>query len=163
MENNIVINQEQAEAIDNLPKEQVEKVVDPVTTEKEMVAEEKKRQEERDPAEVASMLLTIYTPRFKMMVSKLSNRQLRRLINSLVEYPLKEYEHKDKMEHECFLIGCGLLDAKFSLIQYTYNENAEKIRADAEAARAAADEAMKTMTVEFNAPVEEDEKEVTNG
>lgn len=160
MENKTEISMEDVEKLDSLPPEaKEEKAVDPAQVEKDLVEEEQKRLNaaaERDPAEVATMLLGVYTPRFKGLVSKLSNRQLKRLVSSLVEYPLEEYQHNDKIEKEAFYIGCGLLDAKFALIQHTYNENREKIMADA---KAAADSA----TMEFSREVPNEQTATKEG
>lgn len=160
----VEVTTEDAEKIETLglPPEQV---VDPVELEKQLLEEERKRmQADPDPLEIASMMLTLYTPRFCAQIDQLSNRQLRRVIKSLVEFPIgRTYKHTDKIEAECFGIGKNLMDAKYVLIAHTYNENREKIMAEAE--RAAAE-----MKTEFGSPEQDAElikqtvaKEESNG
>lgn len=135
----IRVSMEDAEKLDALPVEaKADPVVDPVEVERQMVEEERKRLEaEPDPVEIASMMLTLYTPRFCAQVDTLSNRQLRRLIKSLVEFPVgREYKHTNAVERECFGIGKNLMDAKYVLIANTYNENREQIMAEARKAAA---------------------------
>jgi len=114
---------------EEVKQEQTEqKPIDPVALEKAMVEAELKKQEEIDPVEMASMMLTLYTPRFCALVDKLSVRQLRRVTKSIVEYPVgKTYKHVDPLEAEVFAIGKNLLDAKYVLVANTYNENRELI------------------------------------
>lgn len=124
--------------LDELPPEmRAEKVVDGEQLEKDMLAKEAQKAEQMDPLEIASMMLTIYTPRFISIVDKLSNRQLKRLMKSLVEFPVgKTYVHNDPLEKEGFALGKNLMDAKYVLIANTYNVNRERIFE--EAAKAAA-------------------------
>lgn len=113
------------------------KKLDPVAVEKAMLEAEAKKAEQVDPEEIASMMLTLYTPRFCALVDKLSNRQLRRLVKSLIEYPIgKQYNHNDSTEAEAFAIGNRLADAKYVLMVNTYNENREHIMEAAEKAAA---------------------------
>lgn len=135
----IEVSMEDVEKLDSLPEEaKAEKVVDAVEVEKQLLEEERKRLEaEPDPVEIASMMLTLYTPRFNAQVDRLSNRQLRRLIKSLVEFPVgKTYKHTDSLERECFGIGKNLMDAKYVLIANTYNEHRDTIMAEARKAAA---------------------------
>lgn len=132
--------------------------LDPVHVEKIMVERELKRQQQQDPVEIASMMLTIYTPRFTALVDKLSARALRRVTKSIVAYPVgKEYKHNDPLEREAFQLGCALADAKQVLVINTYSDNAERIIQ--EAATAAANTTIET---EFGV-VPEDMKEEANG
>lgn len=102
--------------------------IDAAALEKAMVEAELKKQQEIDPVEMASMMLTIYTPRFCELIDKLSARQLRRVTKSIVEFPVgKTYKHTDPKEAEAFAIGKNLLDAKYVLVANTYNENRELI------------------------------------
>ena len=131
--------------------------LDPADVEKRMIEREQRRSEDVDPVEIASMMLTVYTPRFCNLVDKLSSRQLRRVTKSIVEYPVgKTYKHTDKLEQECFAIGKNLLDAKYVLVANTYNENREKILE--QAAQAAAN--ITTETV-FGEEGKEDGQETT--
>lgn len=108
--------------------------IDPVALEQAMVAQEQKRTQEADPQEVASMMLSLYIPRFNALVDKLSSRQLRRLTKSLMEYPVgKTYTHTDPLEKEAAAIGNGLMDAKLLLITHTYHENRDRIMKEVEA------------------------------
>lgn len=135
--------------------------MDPVALEKQLVAEEQARlNADPDQEELACMMLKIYTPRFNNLIDQLSNRQLRRVIKSLVEFPLgKDYNHKDKTEAEAFMVGQGLLDAKMVLVIKTYNDHKDEIL------EGAAREAAKNVTLEFGdkAEVTNEEKEITNG
>lgn len=110
-------------------------IVEPPTPEQveaAMLREEQVKAEQADPSEIASMMLTLYTPRFCSLVDQLSNRQLKRLTKSLVEYPLgKTYAHNDKVEAEAFHLGKNLLDAKMVLIYDTYSSRQEEIIAKA--------------------------------
>jgi hypothetical protein len=151
--NKIEVSMDDVEKLDTLPEEaKIEKAVDAAEVEKQLIEEERKRLEaEPDPVEIASMMLTLYTPRFSASVDRLSNRQLRRLIKSLVEFPVgKTYRHTDALERECFGIGKNLMDAKYVLIANTYNEHRDEIMAEARKAAA------ETQT-EFN-----NEQQVTN-
>lgn len=129
--------------------------LDPVEVEKTMIEREQARSEEIEPVELASMMLTLYTPRFCAIVDKLSSRQLKRVTKSIVEFPVgKTYKHADPLEAEAFAIGKNLLDAKYVLVANTYNENREKILE--QAAQAAANV---TTEVIYG----EEEKEEQNG
>ena len=102
--------------------------VDPVELEKKMVEAERKRQEEIDPLEMASMFLTMYTPRFCGLVDKLSNRQLRRLVKGLAQYPTgKTYDPTDDTENEAKMIGERLIDSNMVLVLDTYTKNSSNI------------------------------------
>lgn len=131
--------------------------LDPVEVEKTMIAREQAKSEEIEPVELASMMLTLYTPRFNAIVDKLSSRQLRRVTKSIVEFPVgKTYKHTDALEAEAFAIGKNLLDAKYVLVANTYNENRELILK--QAAEAAAN-----TTTEVLYGEEAVEKEKENG
>lgn len=140
----VEVTQEDAEKLETIPTVDLIKAasevkqIDPVELEAAMVEKERKRLEaEPDPVEIASMMLTLYTPRFCAIVDRLSNRQLRRVTKSIVEFPIgKTYKHNDPLEAECFAIAKNLMDAKYVLIADTYNQNREKIFE--EAAKAAA-------------------------
>jgi hypothetical protein len=134
--------------------------VDPVLLEQTLLKAEDKPSGEIDPVEMASMILTLYTPRFHQLVDGLSGRQLKRVLKSIVEYPVgQDYKHPSKEEKEVFALGTNLMDAKQVLVINTYNENREQIMAQAADARKLADEATKNMVIEHN----NEEKEVING
>jgi len=156
----VEVTMEQAEAAEALPKTDEAPVHDATAIEAQMLAEEQARlNKEPDQEEIACMMLKLYTPRFNSLVDELSNRQLRRLIKSLIEFPLgKDYKHVDKTESEAFAVGQGLLDAKMILVIKTYNDNKDQIIAMAA-------EAAKNTTIEYGDKAEnnEEQKEVTNG
>ena len=118
---NLEVTVEQAEAAEALDKSTLEPVHDSAAIEQQMVKEEQDRlNKEPDQEELACMMLKLYTPRFNALIDQLSNRQLRRVIKSLVEFPLgRDYQHNDPKEKECFAIGQGLQDAKMVLILKT--------------------------------------------
>lgn len=102
--------------------------------EAELLAKEQERLVEGDPVELAAQMFTIYFPKFVYLVNKLSSRSLKRLIRSLVEYPLGQTDPKQTTpeEAEAFVIGRGLMDSKMVMIYNTYAENAAKIEAESE-------------------------------
>lgn len=102
--------------------------IDPAEVEKRMVEAELKRQQEGDPVEIASMLLTLYTPRFCALADKLSNRQLRRVVKALVQHPTgKTYNPTDDTEAEAMAIGRNLIDSNIVLVLDTYTKNSQDI------------------------------------
>lgn len=132
--------------------------LDPAEVERIMLEREQKKSEEIEPSELASMMLTLYTPRFCYLVDKLSSRQLRRVTKSIVEYPIGNvYKHTDELEKECFAIGKNLLDAKYVLVADTYNNNREKILQ--QAAEAASNASIETVYGEKAQELNEEGKE----
>jgi hypothetical protein len=126
-----------ANPLQGLPAEEVEAA---------MLEAERVKAAQADPVEIASMMLTLYTPRFCGIIDTLSNRQLRRVIKSLIEFPVgRDYEHRDKAEREAFAIGNRLMDAKYVLVANSYNEHREELMK-------AVDEAAKNAV--FERPVE---------
>lgn len=102
------------------------------SVETELLEREAQKQKEVDPVEIAARMLTVYTPRFNLLVDKLSVRQLKRVTKSIVEFPVgKTYKHTDPIEQEVFAIGKALLDAKYVMIAQTYSDNRERILAEA--------------------------------
>jgi len=85
-----------------------------------------KRAEENQtpPQEVAAAMFNLYLPRFQMMVDKLSNKSLRRVLKALIEYPLVEEDFKfsGELEKETFLIAENLILAKVMMINHTLME-----------------------------------------
>ena len=139
----------------SIPTEELIPHLDPIQVEKTMVERELNKQQEVDPVEIASMMLTLYTPRFNALVDKLSVRQLRRVTKSIVEFPIgKTYRHTDEIEKEVFALGKSLMDAKYVLVANTYSENKERIWK--EAAEAAANSTIET---QFGDQVTEEGKE----
>ena len=86
-----------------------------------------KRAEENQtpPQEVAAAMFNLYLPRFQMMVDKLSNKSLRRVLKALIEYPLVEEDFKfsGELEKETFLIAENLILAKVMMINHTLMEH----------------------------------------
>jgi len=76
------------------------------------------------PQEVAAAMFNLYLPRFQMMVDKLSNKSLRRVLKALIEYPLVEEDFKfsGELEKETFLIAENLILAKVMMINHTLME-----------------------------------------
>lgn len=155
----IVVTQEQAEALDNLDKSTVEKVHDPAEVEKQMVAEEKARLDAflQNEEEMSLMVIKLLTPKFRDAVNKLGARSAKRVLKSLVEYPLHDYTHKEGDEQAAFTLGKSLSDAKMVLMYHTYNENKDQI------VEMALQDAAKNATLEFGEQNNEDERNVTNG
>lgn len=123
-----------------------EAVVTDVNTENKTVTAQQKIETlaDKDPVELASMMIQVYTPRFRSQVDRLSNNQLRRVLKSIVEHPIgKDYTHNNPVEKEVFALGSRLQDAKYVLIADTYANNRERILSEAAKAAAAAGEEQK--------------------
>lgn len=77
------------------------------------------------PEEVASAMFNLYLPRFQMMVDKLSNKSLKRVLRALIEYPLVEEDTKfsSDIEKETFLVAENLILAKIMMINHTLMEH----------------------------------------
>ena len=73
------------------------------------------------PEEVAASMFNLYLPRFQMMVDKLSNKSLKRVLKALIEYPLVEEDTKfsSDLEKETFLVAENLILAKIMMINHT--------------------------------------------
>jgi len=69
----------------------------------------------------ASTMYTLYLPRFRLQVDKLSNKALRRVLKALVEYPLveEEYNFSTQIEKDTFFIAEQLILSKLMMIQET--------------------------------------------
>jgi hypothetical protein len=87
-----------------------------------------------DPAEMASTMLYLYTPKFNAAVDKLSSNALRRVLKKLVSYPLNEKDYKatSQGELDVFAVGDRLLEAKFLLIMDNYNKLVQQHLSDTE-------------------------------
>jgi len=117
--------------------------VDAEQLEQELVKQAEERAQHVDPVENAAMAFSFYTPRFKLLSSQLSKRELKRVLWSIVEGPLamREYKHKTDIEKEVVAIGKVLFDAKMVMIFDVYSKNAEKIREEAEKQKSLSNEA----------------------
>lgn len=83
-----------------------------------------------DPEETAARSLTYYTPAFEKLVDSLSRNELRRVLKSMITYPVSNKEYKlkpDSNEAKAFAVGNHLLEAKWVLIWNVYNQNQEQI------------------------------------
>lgn len=90
--------------------------------EQEMITQEQFNQ--TPPEEVAATMFNLYLPRFQMLVGKLSNKSLRRVLKALVEYPLVEEEYKlSEQEKDVFLVAENLILAKVMMINHTLMEH----------------------------------------
>jgi len=93
-----------------------------IKLEQEMIAQEQLNQ--TPPEEVAATMFNLYLPRFQMLVDKLSNKSLRRVLKALVEYPLVEEEYKlSEQEKDTFLVAENLILAKVMMINHTLMEH----------------------------------------
>lgn len=157
MSNSIEVSVEDLANLDALPVG-IEQVVDPAALEAQLVQEEQERlNKPANDEEIACMMLKLYTPKFNQLVDKLSNRELKRVIKALVEFPLgKSYKHIGKEEKEAFAIGQGLMDAKMLLMVKTYYENKDQIIEMAA-------EAAKSATFEFGEQATEQKEVIENG
>ena len=77
-----------------------------------------------DPVEAAARVFTIYLPQYKQLVRNMSNRQMRRLLQALIEVPLqkRDYRHPTAEEKAAFVIGDRLLQAKWTMVTHTLIE-----------------------------------------
>jgi hypothetical protein len=90
-----------------------------VQLEQDMIKQEQLNQ--TPPEEVAASMFNLYLPRFQLMVDKLSNKSLRRVLKALIEYPLVEEDFKfsNELEKEAFLVAENLILAKVMMINHT--------------------------------------------
>jgi hypothetical protein len=89
-----------------------------VQLEQEMIKQQ--QSEQTPPEEVAAAMFNLYLPRFQMMVDKLSNKSLRRVLKALIEYPLVEEDTKlSELEKDTFLVAENLILAKVMMINHT--------------------------------------------
>ena len=98
---------------------------------KKIEAEMLKAAENRavDPAESAAMVFHMYKPEVYKRLGQLSTKQMRRLLQKLIEYPLNTGEMKgfSKIENEFFLLADAMLQSKFIMMQQAYMEGAEEL------------------------------------
>jgi len=97
---------------------QVQQVVDETAASNAEVLANK-MQEQIKPDQAASMVFQYYWPQYRSLVSKLSNKDARRLNEALVGFPLevtdKNFYSTDAKE--AFKLAKTLMDAKFILQQ----------------------------------------------
>jgi hypothetical protein len=98
--------------------DQIQQVVDETATSNAEVLANK-MQEQIKPDQAASMVFQYYWPQYRSLVSKLSNKDARRLNEALVGFPLevtdKNFYSTDAKE--AFKLAKTLMDAKFILQQ----------------------------------------------
>lgn len=83
------------------------------------------------PEEVAASMFNLYLPRFQMMVDKLSNKSLKRVLKALIEYPLVVDEtNLSKTEKETFLVAENLILAKVMMINHTLLEQQVELQSE---------------------------------
>lgn len=127
--------------------------IDADEVEKKLVQQELDRMnKDPDQEEVACMVIKMFTPRFDQLIEGLSNRALKRVVKSLMAYPIgKEYKHPTAAENEAFKVGLSIQDAKMVLAIKTYHDHADTIIAGAaqaameKATLSYGDEAIKVM------------------
>ncbi len=82
-----------------------------------------------DPQDVAAMMFSTYHPRFEMLISTLSNNELRRVLQNIVMYPLADppIKHVSNQEKEAFQVGYKLAQANQMMQMYTYGETLKQL------------------------------------
>lgn len=89
----------------------------------------KKTQENMKPEQAAELVYRYYWPRYKMLISHLSNKDSRRLNEAVIGYPL-EVTNKNffsREAKEAFDVAKTLMDAKFILQQKVLNDRLEEL------------------------------------
>lgn len=76
------------------------------------------------PEDVSAQFFFLYHPKFSARLNKLSSRQLRRIINALVKFPLEkdDYDPKNEDEREAFMLGDRLLTSKYVMQIYVISQ-----------------------------------------
>lgn len=77
----------------------------------------------------AAQFFKMYVPIFNNLTSRMSNRELKRLTNRLVDFPLNERDYKPKqgsIEGQAFLIGSQLINARVLMQQAVMIRQQEK-------------------------------------
>lgn len=111
-----------------MENEQIQTVVDEVAqSNAERMATE--AQNNLQPDEAASMVFKYYWPQYKSLVSKLSNKDARRLNEAVVGFPLEVTDKNfySKEAKEAFKLAKTLMDAKFILQQKVIREAINQI------------------------------------
>ncbi len=108
-----------AEVAETVNVEEAKQVLDDATSPEQRAS----------PEEIAAQLLHFYTPVYNNLVSGLSSKAMRRLLNKLIEYPLntKKYDSTSPAEAQAFAVGLRLLEAKHVLIMSTYAQNIDNL------------------------------------
>jgi hypothetical protein len=86
------------------------------------------------PDEAASMVFKYYWPQYRMLVSKLSNKDARRLNEAVIGFPLEVTEKNfySTEAKEAFKLAKTLMDAKFILQQKVIGEAISKLETKTE-------------------------------
>lgn len=111
-----------------MENEQIQTVVDEVAqSNAERMATE--AQNNLQPDEAASMVFKYYWPQYKSLVSKLSNKDARRLNEAVVGFPLEVTDKNfySTEAKEAFKLAKTLMDAKFILQQKVIREAINQI------------------------------------
>lgn len=81
---------------------------------------------QHSPEDVFAGMLEIFQPRFDLLLNKLSNNQLRRLIRALIKGALNTEKISDKVTKEAFFLGEKLLLAQMMLVAKGFSEQNNK-------------------------------------
>src|SRR6516165_1507821 len=110
----VMVTMEDVEKMEALPAEaRAEQVTTPEAVEQQLVQEEKAQLDAflQNEEQISLMTIKVLTPKFRAYVDKLGTRALKRVLKSLVEYPLYDYTHTDEAEKNAFTLGKALTDA----------------------------------------------------
>ena len=112
-------------------------MVDPVQVEKELTDQYIEMQKNMQPADVAAHFFQMFYPKYKQLLSGLSNKDARRVAEHVVQWPLHDSDPKfnDENAKQAFQVGVRLLDCKFimkSVVEMERLANAEINKANAE-------------------------------
>ena len=77
---------------------------------------------QHSPEDVFAGMLEIFQPRFDLILNKLSNNQLRRLIRALIKGALNSEKISDKVTKEAFFLGEKLLLAQMMLVAKGFSD-----------------------------------------
>jgi len=90
--------------------------------------------ENMKPDEAATMVFKYYWPQYKSLVSKLSNKDARRLNEAVVGFPLEVTDKNfySTEAKEAFKLAKTLMDAKFILQQKVISEAISKLETKTE-------------------------------
>lgn len=89
----------------------------------------KQTQDNLKPDEAASMVFKYYWPQYRSLVSKLSNKDARRLNEAVIGFPLEVTDRNfySTEAKEAFKLAKTLMDAKFILQQKVISEAINKL------------------------------------
>lgn len=113
-------------------------LVDPVEVERDLTAKFVEMQENMPPADVAAHFFQMFYPKYKQLLSGLSNKDARRVAEHVVQWPLEVSDPKfnDPKAREAFQVGVRLLDCKFimkSVVEMERISNAQIAKLEKEA------------------------------